>query len=111
MEIDENAIASRNESAVSILRDHNEEKWKRLAEKTALTKRQIAMWELSVVLDQKNIDIALEYDVSVTTVARHCERVRAKRDNATKKVAELREELQRWENTIEYFEEESTGGE
>lgn len=98
MEYDSNNIASRQDNAVAVLREANEEKWVQLAEETTLTKRQIAMWELAIVFDQKNAHIAREYDVRVTTVARHCERVREKQKEAEEK-------LQRLKNTIEYLSE------
>ncbi|MFB1066717.1 hypothetical protein [Natrinema sp. H-ect4] len=96
MEYDSQNIAARKDNAVAILREANEEKWEELAEETTLTKRQIAMWELAIVFDQKNAHIAREYDVRVTTVARHCERVREKHKETEKKVQQL-------ENTIEYL--------
>lgn len=96
MKYDSDNIASRGDNAVADLIAANEDRWKDLADKTTLTKRQIAMWELAVIYDQKNVHIALEFDVSVTTVARHCERVREKREEAVEKIEKLK-------NTVEYI--------
>jgi predicted DNA-binding protein YlxM (UPF0122 family) len=86
------------------LRKANEENWAELADKTALTKRQIAMWELAVRYDLKQRYIAEEYDVKETTVSRHVERVREKGAQTDDKIEELKDELQRWEETKQYLE-------
>jgi predicted DNA-binding protein YlxM (UPF0122 family) len=81
----------------------NEEKWVELADETALTKRQIAMWELAVRYDLKQRYVASEYDVKESTVSRHVERVREKADQADEKIEELEDELQRWKETKDYL--------
>lgn len=101
MDVNPHEIADRRQNAVELLRNYCEDRWKQLAENTSLTEKQIAMWELAVVYDQKNAYIAREYGIRVTTVARHCERVREKRD-------ELKEEFERIQNTLGYFEDTET---
>lgn len=90
--------------AVKDLRQMNEENWADLATKTALTQRQIAMWELSVRYDLKQMYIASEYGIKESTVSRHVERVREKADQADEKIEELKDELQQWEETKTYLE-------
>lgn len=94
----------RGREGVRTLQKVNEENWEDLAEETALTKRQIAMWELAVRYDLKQSYIAYEYDVKESTVSRHVERVREKRHQVDEKIEELKKELQRWKKTKEYFE-------
>lgn len=89
--------------AVEALRKTNENKWADLADKTALTKRQIAMWELAVRYDLKQMYIAREYGIKESTVSRHVERVREKADQADEKIHQLEDELQRWEETKTYL--------
>lgn len=90
--------------AVEALRQTKEQEWAELAEETALTERQIAMWELAVRYDLKQMYIAREYGIKESTVSRHVERVREKRDQADEKIDELKDELQRWEETKRYLE-------
>lgn len=90
--------------AVKDLRQMNEENWADLADKTALTQRQIAMWELAVRYDLKQMYIASEYGIKESTVSRHVERVREKADQADEKIEELKDELQQWEETKTYLE-------
>jgi predicted DNA-binding protein YlxM (UPF0122 family) len=90
--------------AVEALRQTNEENWADLADKTALTQRQIAMWELAVRYDLKQMYIASEYGIKESTVSRHVERVREKAAQADEKIEELKAELQRWEETKTYLE-------
>jgi predicted DNA-binding protein YlxM (UPF0122 family) len=89
--------------AVEALRQTHEDDWAELADKTALTKRQIAMWELAVRYDLKQMYIAQEYGVKESTVSRHVERVREKADQADDKIHQLKDELQRWEETKTYL--------
>lgn len=84
-------------------RKTNEERWTKVAEETALTKRQLAMWELADHHDLKQMWVAREYDIKESTVSRHIERVREKRDQIDEKIEELENELQRWRKTKEYF--------
>ena len=93
----------RGREAAKDLRQMNEEKWVELADETALTKRQIAMWELAVRYDLKQRYVASEYDVKESTVSRHVERVREKADQADEKIEELEDELQRWKETKDYL--------
>ena len=90
--------------AVEALRQTIKENWADLANKTALTQRQIAMWELSVRYDLKQMYIASEYGIKESTVSRHVERVREKADQADEKIEELKHELQQWEETKTYLE-------
>ena len=90
--------------AAKDLREMNDERWEELAEETSLTKRQIAMWELAVRYDLKQMYIASEYDIKESTVSRHVERVREKADQADEKIEELKDELQQWEETKSYLE-------
>lgn len=90
--------------AVEALRQTNEENWADLADKTALTQRQIAMWELAVRYDLKQMYIAREYGIKESTVSRHVERVREKAAQADEKIEELKDELQQWEETKTYLE-------
>jgi len=90
--------------AVKDLRQMNEENWAELADKTALTQRQIEMWELAVRYDLKQMYIASEYGIKESTVSRHVERVRQKAAQADEKTEELKDELQRWEETKTYLE-------
>lgn len=92
--------------AVRTLQQTNEERWAELAEETALTKRQIEMWELAVRYDQKQVHLAIEYDIEDTTVSRHVERVREKAEQADEKIEELKKELERWKKTKQYLEDE-----
>lgn len=96
--------ARHGREGVKALRQTKEDNWEDLADKTALTKRQIAMWELSVRYDLKQMYIAMEYDIKESTVSRHVERVREKADQADEKITELKDELQRWEKTKTYLE-------
>lgn len=89
---------------VKALRQTNEQKWAELAEETALTERQVAMWELAVRYDLKQMYIAQEYDIKESTVSRHVEVVRKKRDETDERIEELKDELQQWKETKEYFE-------
>lgn len=89
--------------AVTALRQTNEERWAELAEVTALTKRQIAMWELAVRYDLKQRYVASEYGVKESTVSRHVERVREKAAESDGKINELKTELQQWEETRNYL--------
>jgi len=89
---------------VQALQERYEDRWEDLAEETALTKRQIEIYELAVRYDLKQIYIALEYDIKESTVSRHVERVRQKREEADDKIEELKDELERWEQTKKYFE-------
>lgn len=89
--------------AVEALRKTNEDNWTDLADKTALTKRQIAMWELAIRYDLKQMYIAREYGIKESTVSRHVERVREKADQADEKIQQLKNELQRWEETKAYL--------
>jgi len=89
--------------AVKALRQTNEQRWAELAEETALTKRQIAMWELAVRYDLKQMYIATEYDIKESTVSRHVERVREKRAQIDEKIEQLKDELQRWQETKQYI--------
>lgn len=107
-EADIENIANQGSDAIPTLRKYRRDTWEELAEQTVLTQRQIEMWDLAIVQDQKNGHISYHSDIGVTTIARHCERVRSKRDSAEEKIAELRERIQKWENTLEYFEETST---
>ena len=86
------------------LRQMNEQKWAELAEETALTKRQIAMWELAVRYDLKQMYVAREYDIQESTVSRHVERVREKAKQSDEKINELKRKLQRWKETRNYLE-------
>ena len=86
------------------LRQMNEQKWAELAEETALTKRQIAMWELAVRYDLKQMYVAREYDIQESTVSRHVERVREKAKQSDEKINELKNELERWKKTKKYLE-------
>lgn len=88
---------------VKAVKKTREQRWTELAEDTALTKRQIAMWELAVRYDLKQMYIASEYDIKESTVSRHVERVREKRDQIDKKIEELENELQRWDETKQYL--------
>ena len=94
----------RGRDAAKDLRQMHEEKWAELAEETALTERQIAMWELAVRYDLKQMYVASEYGIKESTVSRHVERVREKSDQADEKIKELKRELQRWKKTKEYLE-------
>jgi predicted DNA-binding protein YlxM (UPF0122 family) len=89
--------------AVEALRKTNEDNWTDLADKTALTKRQVAMWELAVRYDLKQMYIAQEYGIKESTVSRHVERVREKADQADEKIQQLKNELQQWEETKTYL--------
>jgi len=89
--------------AATALRKTNEEKWAKLAEETALTERQIAMWELAVRYDLKQRYVASEYGVKESTVSRHVERVREKAAESDEKINELKRELQRWKETRNYL--------
>ena len=89
--------------AAKDLREMNDERWEELAEETSLTKRQIAMWELAVRYDLKQMYIAQEYGIKESTVSRHVERVREKADQADEKIEELKDELQQWEETRNYL--------
>ena len=89
--------------AVKDLRQMHEEEWAELDEETALTERQIAMWELAVRYDLKQMYVASEYDIKESTVSRHVERVREKADQADEKIEELENELQRWKETKKYL--------
>lgn len=89
--------------AVKALRQTHEERWAELAEETALTKRQIAMWELAVRYDIKQRYVAGEYGVKESTVSRHVERVREKAAESDEKINELKQEVQRWEETRNYL--------
>jgi predicted DNA-binding protein YlxM (UPF0122 family) len=89
--------------AVEALRKTNEDNWTDLADKTALTKRQVAMWELAIRYDLKQMYIAREYGIKESTVSRHVERVREKADQADEKIQQLKNELQRWEETKTYL--------
>lgn len=89
--------------AVKALRQTNEQRWAELAEETALTERQIAMWELAVRYDLKQMYIAVEYGIKESTVSRHVERVREKREQIDEKIEELKDELQRWQETKQYL--------
>lgn len=89
--------------AVTALRQTNEERWAELAEETALTKRQIAMWELAVRYDLKQMYVAAEYGIKESTVSRHVERVREKAAESDEKINELKTELQQWEETKNYL--------
>jgi len=90
--------------AVTALRQTNEDRWAKLAEETALTERQIAMWELAVRYDLKQRYVASEYGVKESTVSRHVERVREKEAESDEKIHELKRELQRWKETRNYLE-------
>lgn len=90
--------------AVKALRQTKEQEWAERAEETALTERQVTMWELAVRYDLKQMYIAQEYDIKESTVSRHVERVREKRDETDEKIQELKDELQRWKETKEYLE-------
>lgn len=90
--------------AVKALRQTKEQEWAERAEETALTQRQIAMWELAVRYDLKQMYVAQEYDIKESTVSRHVERVREKADQADEKIEELKNELQRWEEAKKYLE-------
>jgi len=90
--------------AVESLRQTKEEEWTELAEETALTELQIAMWELAVRYDLKQMYVASEYDIKESTVSRHVERVREKRDQAEEKIEELEAEVQQWKETKSYLE-------
>lgn len=89
--------------AVKALRQTNEERWSKLAEETALTKRQIAMWELAVRYDLKQVYVSTEYGVKESTVSRHVERVREKAEESEEKINELKKELERWKETRNYL--------
>lgn len=89
--------------AVKALRQMKEEEWKERAEKTALTERQIAMWELAVRFDQKQMYVAAEYGIKESTVSRHVERVREKAEQSDEKIEELKDELQGWKETKKYL--------
>lgn len=89
---------------VQALQEKYEDRWENLAEETALTKRQIEIYELAVRYDLKQMYIASEYDIKESTVSRHVERVREKREEADDKIEELKDELERWEQTKKYFE-------
>lgn len=89
--------------ALKAIRRTEEERWEELAEETALTKRQIAIWELAVLYDLKQRYIASEYGIKETTVSRHVERVREKADHSEEKINELKAELQKWKETQEYL--------
>lgn len=91
------------QEAVRTLQKLKEEEWAQRAEETALTQRQVEMWELAVRYDQKHMYVASEYGVKETTVSRHVERVRNKADQAEEKIEELQEELRKWEATMEYL--------
>ena len=93
----------RGRDAVKDLRQMHEEKWAALDEETALTERQIAMWELAVRYDLKQMYVASEYGIKESTVSRHVERVREKADQADEKIEELENELQRWKETKKYL--------
>ncbi len=95
--------ARHGREAVEALRKTNEDNWADLADKTALTKRQIAMWELAIRYDLKQMYIAQEYGIKESTVSRHVERVREKADQADEKIQQLRDELQRWKETKTYL--------
>lgn len=86
---------TRNDNAVSFLRDKHADRWEEIADATVFTKRQLAMWELSVVFDQENRFIAKEFGISETTIARHCERFREKRD-------QLEEEFEIIQTSLRY---------
>jgi predicted DNA-binding protein YlxM (UPF0122 family) len=79
-----------------------EQKWQELAEETALTKRQIEMWELFVKYDMDLQDIAAEYEIEQATVSKHVERARAKVDQSKEKIEELQNELEQWKKTRIY---------
>jgi DNA-binding NarL/FixJ family response regulator len=104
MSPDPDDSARHGREAVKALRQTNQENWTNLADKTALTQRQIAMWELAVCYDLKQMYIAHEYGIKESTVSRHVERVREKADQADEKIQELKEELQQWEETKTYLE-------
>lgn len=89
--------------AVTALRQTNEERWAELAQKIALTERQIAMWELAVRYDLKQMYVAREYGIKESTVSRHVERVREKAKESDDKISELKQEVQRWEETKTYL--------
>lgn len=89
--------------ALKAIRRTEEQRWEELAEETALTKRQIAIWELAVLYDLKQRYIASEYGIKETTVSRHVERVREKADHSEEKINELKAELQKWKETQEYL--------
>jgi DNA-binding NarL/FixJ family response regulator len=104
MSPDPDDSARHGREAVKALRQTNQENWTDLAAKTALTQRQIAMWELAVGYDLKQMYIAHEYDIKESTVSRHVERVREKADQADEKIRELKNKLQQWEETKTYLE-------
>jgi len=104
MSIDPEDSTRKGREAVKALRQTKEQEWEELAEQTALTERQIAIWELAVRYDLKQMYVAHEYDIKESTVSRHVERVREKRDQAEEKIEELKDELQRWEETKTYLE-------
>lgn len=81
-----------------------EQDWEELAETTSLTKRQIAMWELAVLYDLQQSYVASVYGIKESTVSRHVERVREKRDQTDEKIEALQDELQRWKETKKYLE-------
>jgi predicted DNA-binding protein YlxM (UPF0122 family) len=89
--------------AVTALRQTHEERWAEIAEETALTERQIAMWELAVRYDLKQMYVASEYGIRESTVSRHVERVREKKEEADEKIRELKTEIQQWEETKNYL--------
>jgi len=104
MSLDPEDSTRKGREAVKALRQTKEQEWTELAEQTALTERQIAIWELAVRYDLKQMYVAHEYDIKESTVSRHVERVREKRDQAEEKIEELKDELQRWEETKTYLE-------
>lgn len=89
--------------AVTALRQTHEERWAEIAEETALTERQIAIWELAVRYDLKQMYVAGEYGIKESTVSRHVERVREKAAESDEKINDLKREVQRWEETRNYL--------